>query len=617
MIFDTLCIKICRSLIFFLIIAVVFAVWNGTMTAIEIKNIVVQLVCVIIMGLTVMRFLLKEKISIRLDPIYIMAGLYGLILIGGYLGSTRSSLNYNNFIPQIYGLIIFFLISIYFTKEDIPNICFLLVITACIASLYGIIQFFCIDPVNWVNVDKPFNVISFFGHKNYFGLYLLLMLPLGIYLTFSSSSYTIKLVSALSSITMFFALIFSTSRGAIFSAIFVYSFSILSFWLIRRKKIQFKKILFSSGIVISFLIFLFIFIIPKESKDHFYDLANTNSNSPLSIRMSYYKSASEIILKKPYFGVGPGNFVISYPLNKKYKTLTHDPNLTLNHVHNDYLEIWVEYGIFALLLYLGILILFIKNNIAAFLKTGSLSQQLLHLTTASAVVGYLFYSTFTVAGRYMSSVFFLWIVLGIGYMGLRKKMGNVRPMTVKNKLYGESWATFVAGAVIVAIFGMMSKTAFCNYAADVWVHKASMYSLKNDYNRALICLDQAIALNNKVVDAFYQRGYVYYHLNKYDEAIESYKQVQRLAPNYVNIAFNMASCYYRRNDWVNAIKYASISYNHFPLYEPNIVMLAFCYYYIQRQLKALEYCNTILKHNPENHKIKNLTKKLNIIVQNN
>ncbi|MGD9200913.1 MAG: hypothetical protein PVI26_05075 [Chitinispirillia bacterium] len=174
------------------------------MTAIEIKNIIVQLFCIIITGLTVMRFLLKEKISIRFDPIYIMAALYGLILIGGYLGSTRSSLNYNNFIPQIYGLVIFFLISIYFKKVDIPDICFFMVIIAFIASIYGILQFFSIDLLNWINVDKPFNVISFFGHKNYFALYLLLMFPLGIYLSYSSSSISKKLFSVLPCFSLLF-----------------------------------------------------------------------------------------------------------------------------------------------------------------------------------------------------------------------------------------------------------------------------------------------------------------------------------------------------------------------------------------------------------------------------
>ncbi|MGD9200912.1 MAG: O-antigen ligase family protein [Chitinispirillia bacterium] len=415
---------------------------------------------------------------------------------------------------------------------------------------------------------------------------------------------------------MFFALIFSTSRGAIFCAILVYSLSILFFWFKKRDKIQFNKILYGFGIFISFLVFLFIFIIPKESKDHFYHLFDFGRNSHLSVRMSYYKAASEIISQKPYFGVGPGNFLIFYPLNKKHKTLTDDPNTTLNHVHNDYLEIWVEYGIFALLLYIGIIVLFIRNSIFYFLKTDSISKQLLNLATVSAIMGYLLYSTFTVAGRYISSVFFLWAVIGVGYMSFRDKLPNVKTLTYKNILHNRPRIISIVGVVIFIIFSVMSKIAYCNYIANVNVHIASMSSLKGDYNRALIFLDKSVSFNKKVVDAFYQRGYVYYHLNNFDRAIENYEQVRKLAPNYVNIAFNTASCYYRKNDWVNAIKYASISNNHFPQYEPNKVMLAFCYYYVQQPLKALEYCNKILQNNPDNEKIRNLTRKLYIIVQN-
>ncbi len=612
MIDDNLFRKTCRSLILFLMVAVVFAVWNGNMTAIEIKNIIVQVICIIVMGITVMRLLLKEKYCLQLNPLLVAAGLYGLIMIGGYLGSNRSSLNYNNFVPQIFGLILFFLISVYFSKNDIRKICLLLVIIAGIASLYGIIQFLDMDPMHWVHKAERYKMISFFGHKNYFALYLLLMIPLGLYLLFTSSELTIKVPVIIASFSMFFALFLSTSRGAVAGLIFALILSASAYWLIKRNVIKSPKVFWGIIGAIPLLLLIVVCLLPGNVRQDFSRLA---SGEEMSVRTSFYKAATEIIAKKPYFGVGPGNFVVSYPRNEKHKTLTADPNQVLNHVHNDYLEIWVEYGIFALLLYVGILLLFFKISLAALTKTDDSTQQLLHIATSCSLVGYLFYSTFTVAGRYMSSAFFLWVVIGIGYVSFQSSLQNTKTITITNRLYGNSKLTGVAFVVILVLFGGLGKTAVASYVADVKVHRASLQTMKGDYQKALVYLEQALALNKKEVEAYYQRGYVNFNINLYEQAIDDYEQVQRLAPDYVNIAFNTASCYYRKNDWANAIKYAAISHAHFPGYEPNTVMLAFCHYYIQQPHIALNYCNLILNRNPNHEKILGLQNTLRQILQ--
>ncbi len=603
--------NICRYLILSLLAAVVFVVWNGNMTAIEIKDIVVQIVCLIVLGISAIRVLMKEKIIIPLNPLVLLVAVYGLLMFCAFLSTNRTSINYTVLIPQIFGIIIFFLVITYFNRNDIQKLTLLCVIVAGVASLYGILQYFDADPVNWIHLERRYKVISFFGHKNYFAIYLLLMIPLGLYLSFSTDKRPIRYAAIASTGIMAVALVLSNSRGALVCFFICGFISTLLFILLKKSQAAPSRktlgIVFAVPIIIAFTVLL----LPKPIKD---DFAQLLTSREYLHRVSYYHAAGEIIGNNPFFGVGPGNFVISYPQNVKYKTWTEDPNRVLNHVHNDFLEIWVEYGIFALLAYLGIVLLLGYRLLKHLFSADNPHQKLLLICVFCSLAGYLCYSNITVAPRYMSSAFFLWVVVSIGYLQLKENF-KTKSITIVNRLRGRTKFTGISVVLIVLVLGGLGKTALANYVSNVYVHKASVKTIKGDYKGALEYLEKAISLRKKEVEAYYQRGYVHFNMNLFDQAIDDYEQVQRLAPNYVNIAFNTASCYYRKHDWVNAIKYAAISHDHFPGYEANTVMLAFCYYYIRQPQVALEYCEKVLQINSDNQKILDLKKNLKEILQ--
>ncbi len=600
---------ICRYLIFFLIAAVVFAVWNGNMTAIEIKDIIVQVVCLVVMAVSSVRLLMNNKITIPLNPILLPAVLYGLLMFCGFLSTARNSINYSVFIPQIYGVITFFLFIFHFTRDDFRKVLPVCVFIAGIASLYGPIQYFNADPVNWIHKAERFKVISFFGHKNYFAIYLLLMIPFGVYCSFFSDKKPVLYTAILSTMAMVVALILSNSRGAVICFFISAFISSLFFILCEKKNERFSEKSLGIALAVPAIALVTFMILPQSMKDDFSRLKNGFSG-----RVSFYYAAAEIIAKYPYFGVGPGNFVIYYPLNEKHKTLTQDPNTVLNHVHNDFLEIWVEYGIFALLVYLGLVLFLGYRLLKQALGADTLNQRLLSLSLFCSVAGYLGYSTFTVATRYMSSTFFLWITFGLIYLQLQGSV-KTKTVTVRNRAAHNAGLRVIGVVLIILVFGGLGKTAFADYLSDVYVHRASIRIIKSDFNGALELLEKAAALREKQVEAWYQRGYVHFNMNLFDRAIADYDQARKLAPNYVNIAFNTASCYYRKNDWVNAIKYAAISHEHFPDYTPNSVMLAFCYYYLRQPQTALMYCNKALKIDPGNRKIMDLRKELMALLQ--
>lgn len=79
---------VCRSLFLLLIPSTALVVWHGNLTAIEIKDFVVQVITLTVLGIIGIRISFLDKIFIRKDPLLGLAAVYGLIMILGYLLST-------------------------------------------------------------------------------------------------------------------------------------------------------------------------------------------------------------------------------------------------------------------------------------------------------------------------------------------------------------------------------------------------------------------------------------------------------------------------------------------------------------------------------------------------
>ena len=443
-------------------------------------------------------------------------------------------------------------------------------------------------------------------------MFLLLMIPLAVFSTVTAGKSVLGVVGGLLTGLMIIALVVSYSRGALI-CLFISSFMVTMFWFLIRKRSEWKWkriLIFLSSALAAIIIFLILFmlILPKNIQDDFFDLVKKRHQFSQLSRIQYYKAAAEIISKNPVFGIGPGNFVTSYPLNKTHKALTRNPDEILHHVHNSPLEIWLEYGLFALLAYLGILAAFFRKWIKKIMIQDHPSDRLMLLFVFFALIAYLAYSLFSVADKYMSSIFYFWLVLGIGYIGIQSDQNTYGSIRITNKLKAHRKLSVLVMAAIGIIAAVSVKTAISNYQSDIFLKKAFTYASRERYDNSLKYYDKAIRLRPESVDAYYQRGYVYSQKGFYNRALEDYQAVQTLAPNYSNIYYKMASCYYLKKEWMDAIRMAKISHTHFPDYTPPIMILAQSYYYIGRPRKSLYYCNIFIAKNPEDTIAKHLLK---------
>jgi O-antigen ligase len=238
---------------------------------------------------------------------------------------------------------IFFFILINEIKEkgQIRKILYLLTTSAFIASIYGLYQYFYLD----YSRIKSFSFSLTFGN-----LIAVMVIFFTIYIIWGEFSKKTKFLLLFLDILFFFNLILTKSRGAWLG--FIIGLIILGF--IKSKKF----------IIISLIIIILLFsIFPshyverfKSSFDISYDLENNRSNT---YRIAMWITALKILKDYPVFGLGYYNY--RTPLSEPYKLDIIKPKEGFIHVHNTYLEIAAEQGLFGLFTFLYLLYFIFKR----------------------------------------------------------------------------------------------------------------------------------------------------------------------------------------------------------------------------------------------------------------
>lgn len=598
-------IKKLRYLFLIFLPIITLVVWNGNATSIEIKLPFLQAVVSLEIILISFYFFKKKEFNLFYDIATLLTLIFLLISFYSYFSTVRMSINYRSAMPQIYSIVTFFIVYILFKKEHLKRLLEIICYTSVVASIYGILQFSKLDPIDWIVVSERLRVISFFGHKNYFALYLLIVIPLNFYLSVVEENKIKDVLFKFATFLCLLALILSYSRGALFSFILFSSISYILY--LNRKRVDQIKIKRYLYFIPLLILIILPFIIPIRIKE---DIANLYKKRELNVRIGFWRGAMEVASRNPLTGVGPGNFRNEYPLNKEHKIHSFSPNNIVDHVHNDFLEIYTEYGIFILGIYIAIIISFLVRFWKGYHhKDRKRNDYLLLLAIFCSLNSFIAYSLVTVAARYVSSLLYFWIALAIGEIILEE---NSKKVSLK---VNPSAVKVVMLLIIVLITLFSFYTGSKRYYSSCLVHKSQDHMKRKVGNasNAISILDKALKIDSKNIEALYAKGYASFMIGEIDSAEEYYLKIYQVYPGYVNIAFNLASCYYKNNNWTEALFYAKESFRQYPGYTPNGVMLGYCYYYLRDPKSALYYCRMILERDPGNQGALNLKQKLSAI----
>ena len=260
------------------------------------------------------------------------------------------------------------------TRRDVTRLLLAMIATGFVVALFGLAQYFFFRNLLVLESDGIRRVHAMYGSANSIGLLFDYVMPIGLALLVTKvrsagsvlESWWFRVILVAVYIPMFYVLYLSQSRGAWF-AIGAALVFIVAFTLPNRKALFIGALAFIvvlAAVVFAFHTRLDQFIVGGHS--------GANGVSSLDKRLYLWQAALNMIHDSPWSGYGLDNWLCHYSLNTVCKTphmyhywgsvpgaynaLRYEPDLS--HPHNIFLQVWVSMGVFGLLAFLSVLILF-------------------------------------------------------------------------------------------------------------------------------------------------------------------------------------------------------------------------------------------------------------------
>ncbi|MGB9677794.1 MAG: O-antigen ligase family protein, partial [Candidatus Ratteibacteria bacterium] len=301
-------------------------------------------------------------------------------------------------------------------------------------------------------------------------------------------------------------LIVTKSRAAIMaflvSCTFVWYFS-------NYEKKGFSKYI---GIIMVFLILLFF--IPKIIDWYKGD-----------IRYFIWKGTWRMILKKPIFGWGFGNFIFFYPYFRvREYFLQPEATPVTNHAHNEYLEKMAEIGILGLLIYIFFLLTFIISAV----KNENKKTKIFLPGILSGIISVSLDNIFSTNLTNPSTSMYFWFLIGISSQYFYKEKVDFQV----SKLL---WISLFASSLILAVFH-----SYYRILPQVYYKKGIFAKETGNYKESIKNYSIACELNPYNYECWYKLAYVYGVINKYDESKKIYLYINNyLFPHYAKTDANL------------------------------------------------------------------------------
>jgi len=289
----------------------------------------------------------------------------------------------------------------------------IILVTAIIVSIYGILQTMNFDPFprdvlreNWSK-----RAFSTMGNPNFLGSYIVLIIPTSIYFYIIKKNITGLTAYAI----LFYCLLSTGTRGAWLGTIAsIMAFAAIHYMYFRYSKGEFTRYIILLVITI-LLLALYSFNTEGAFIDRFLSIArDANEFLTKGDRADYsganrgfiWKRVAELIKKRPLAGYGIENLGEAF---KKYYTkdmieLWNEVRY-LDKAHNEYLHIAVTSGIPSLLVYLTFISQIILKGL---FRLKNCKTALLIL---SSVIGYMTAAFFNIS--VVSVAYVYWIFLGL------------------------------------------------------------------------------------------------------------------------------------------------------------------------------------------------------------
>ncbi|MBR2650388.1 MAG: O-antigen ligase family protein [Clostridia bacterium] len=275
-------------------------------------------------------------------------------------------------------------------------------------AVYALIYYFLspahpewLDPMFGDTI--PSRAEGTFGNPNIYAVYLLAVIVFSFGLIFTKSRKKLRGFYITALILNTAAMVLTWTRGAWLALLL----GAISYLIIKSFRVP--KLL----LIPLFALPLAVLLVPEAVIERFSSIFNTQDSSIIS-RLSIWRSSLKMFYDNIFLGVGVGEGAFSEEF-AKYA----EDSVTAPHSHNLFLEIGCEVGIFALFLFVILLLIRIRHrasytlyvNTSSVRSVCSVSAVALFVLLTFSLTDYIWYSS--------AMCFMFWFVFGLGSASLR------------------------------------------------------------------------------------------------------------------------------------------------------------------------------------------------------
>ncbi len=462
-----------------------------------------------------------------------------------------------------------------------------------ISSLYGILQYFGIEPI-WPKSLNPFGgrSVSTFGNPTFLSSYLVLLLPLAMVFYLAARK---TFVYFLILIAFFSGLLCTLTRSSWAGALAAFLILLFLIWRFECNLLFKKK---ASVIFIIMVFFCLAFFWPKSKVEGYNPTVTERLSETLSVKNDSYapwhqrqliwSCAWQIVGDSPLIGKGWGCFEVFYPFYQGrhlFLELYRDFRTHANNAHNEILEVWSQAGTLGLGIYIWLFFVFFSYGYYL-IKNLSGENRLIAIGLFSSAAGMLFDNLLNVSINFPVPGFLFW-----WFTGSLAGMGSKGSKTVKlDSALKKSivWLILISG---ILVFGYY----ITDFISEAYFFKGFKASRNEDLHKAVRCLELSKKLRLYEVNCDYELGNTYARLGMSDEAISNFKLALKANAGYDEIYFNLANMLARSGEEESAVRNYSVSLYINPLAEETYAALSGIFLgnlavYENAGIKLLEQC---------------------------
>lgn len=525
----------------------------------------------------------SEELLLAKNPVFLPVAVYSLAIVFFYLFSPNQPLSYTELRRVLLFGVTFVLASNLLDsgiKQRFFILCF--IVGTLWASVYGILQR---SGGFWrISVPQMDRVFSTFGNPIFFGVYLVLAIPIIFGFLIDTKYISLKILSTITIIFSLIALYYTETRASWLGlGLGAFLFIVLS---IRDLT---KKIAIISLLIILGVIFFYL------TRDVW---------SRHQAHLLIWRDTLNMWLSSPVVGVGVGLFHINFPAFASKELLKIWPQTAniINDAHNEYIQILSETGIVGFSLFVWFIITFLYTSYINI--TCCRRRNYLNIGMLCGVVALLSQNVFSVDMRFIISGIYLFAFMGMSLVteGQKKSVVVIR---------SRAFRIFI-GCLIIAISYFVFMEVLKPYSA-VKVESKKVDFFDEKILNAAKTIEELESLSKKHPEQFsiYEKlGWIYAKEKNFAKAIENYKKAISLKPENPGPYNNIGNIYFLTNQHSKAIEYYLRSISVKPQQIDARINLALAYYYKGQLGPAAEQLKEVLKLEPHNEKAIVLMKKM-------